>query len=407
MSHLRGGGHCSVYRARNTIFPVFRSVPVFQGRPPSPCFLVLAALIEVTGLPTPAAAFESRATLNAPMTNAATRAARGAVIVLALAAAFGAGVSARRFGRRDEATSADLLRGFLIDYHQVCHETFDRERPFARLRRFGQASVAGIASDDAELARACDEFTRIGAATLRRFASRARALGERRAAVSIERLTRDVERLLAATRHALPPALADLITRLFDRMSRLADTCAEVYTRIAWRAPCRMGLEVSEALAAKLAHLERQGIRVRVSLGTLGSEPVLFEPAALRALVAELIENAARAVQDVAYPEILIGLSGAAADSRRLVLRVTDNGPGIPWDRREALFAGRISQRAGGGFGLAHARAIAASWLGDLSLAADEGRGATFELHLRRLGAFDGEARGHRRAESLLEVAAR
>src|SRR5690349_4512116 len=117
MSHLRGGGHCSVYRARNTIFPVFRSVPVSQGRPPSPCLLVLAALIEVTGLPTPAAAFESRATLNPPMTNAAPPAATGAVIAMALAAAFAAGVVARRLVRRDEAVPADLSHAFLIDYH--------------------------------------------------------------------------------------------------------------------------------------------------------------------------------------------------------------------------------------------------------------------------------------------------
>jgi signal transduction histidine kinase len=343
------------------------------------------------------------------MTDAASRTTSGVVIVMALAAAFGAGVGARRFFRRDDAAPTDLARAFLIDYHQVLHETFDHERPFARLRRCGQANVAAIASDDAELARACDEFTRIGAATLRRFASRARRLGERRAAAAIERLTHDVERLLAETRHAPPSAIADMMTRLFERMTALAGACAGAYARIASRAPCRAGLEISEALAAKLAHLERQGIQVRVSLGPPGGEPVLFEPAALRSLVAELIENAARAVQDVAHPEILVSLTSVAADSRWLVLRVADNGPGISRDRREGVLAGTDSHRGtDGGFGLAHARATAASWLGALTLEDGEGPGAVFELHLRRLGAIDEEARGgHRREQVLLELAAR
>ena len=146
---------------------------------------------------------------------------------------------------------------------------------------------------------------------------------------------------------------------------------------------------------------------MRAFVNADGAEPVLFEPAALRSLVAELIENAVRSLAGVANPEIRVTVARVSADSRWLMVRVADNGPGIARERRESVFGGRDAMRANGGFGLAHARAVAASWLGDLSLADVEGPGAAFELHVRRLCAIEGEARGHRRGDRLLEGAAR
>ena len=63
------------------------------------------------------------------------------------------------------------------------------------------------------------------------------------------------------------------------------------------------------------------------------------------------------------------------------VCRVSDEGPGIATERRDHIFAGGASTRAGGsGVGLRHARALAASCDGHLVLLESALPGAHFEL---------------------------
>jgi signal transduction histidine kinase len=80
-------------------------------------------------------------------------------------------------------------------------------------------------------------------------------------------------------------------------------------------------------------------------------------------------------------PRIQVSL--AAADNACLV-RVADNGPGLPERARERLFQpfSGSSRAEGAGLGLAIARELAVGHGGDLSLAASGPEGATFEVRL-------------------------
>ncbi len=63
-----------------------------------------------------------------------------------------------------------------------------------------------------------------------------------------------------------------------------------------------------------------------------------------------------------------------------VVFSVSDEGPGVPPERRRTLFDGGVTTRAGGaGIGLRHAAALARSLGGTLTLV-DSSRGARFEL---------------------------
>ncbi|HEX2781300.1 MAG TPA: HAMP domain-containing sensor histidine kinase, partial [Gemmatimonadaceae bacterium] len=79
------------------------------------------------------------------------------------------------------------------------------------------------------------------------------------------------------------------------------------------------------------------------------------------------------------------------ADGKEIRLRVSDTGPGIPADKREAIFSpftqlGRSlsNPRGGAGLGLSISRGLAAAMGGSLTVESEEGNGSTFTLTLRR-----------------------
>lgn len=74
----------------------------------------------------------------------------------------------------------------------------------------------------------------------------------------------------------------------------------------------------------------------------------------------------------------------AESDDVEIVLRVRDEGPGVPSDRRDRVFArGRSTRNGGAGIGLSHARALARRNGGDLTLEPSKS-GACFALRWPR-----------------------
>ena len=74
----------------------------------------------------------------------------------------------------------------------------------------------------------------------------------------------------------------------------------------------------------------------------------------------------------------------AESDGDRLLIRVDDDGPGIPQSILPSLFKPFASTKAGGtGLGLALARKVIEAHGGRISLASREGSGTTVTLTLR------------------------
>ena len=107
----------------------------------------------------------------------------------------------------------------------------------------------------------------------------------------------------------------------------------------------------------------------------------------IRIVLRNLIENAVKySLPDSAPVEV-----SAAVDDGQVVLRVTDNGPGVPEEDRPSLFEpffrvnrSRSKTPAGYGLGLSICKRIVEAHGGTIALQPNAGRGATFIVTLRR-----------------------
>ncbi len=122
--------------------------------------------------------------------------------------------------------------------------------------------------------------------------------------------------------------------------------------------------------------------RTPVGSTVLGDPWVAGDADALRRLVANLLDNAARHARSAVT--VTVDLDGSEA-----VLVVSDDGAGVPPTEAEHIFErfvrldeSRARDAGGAGLGLAIARAIATEHHGDLRLAPTTGAGAEFVLRL-------------------------
>jgi signal transduction histidine kinase len=109
------------------------------------------------------------------------------------------------------------------------------------------------------------------------------------------------------------------------------------------------------------------------------------DPEQLHRVLVNLLRNGREAIQGASAPRTP-GLIQVAAERRDglIVLRVSDNGPGLPPRALERLFQPFSgSARPGGtGLGLAISRELVKANGGDLTLTANSSDGAVFELSL-------------------------
>jgi signal transduction histidine kinase len=145
---------------------------------------------------------------------------------------------------------------------------------------------------------------------------------------------------------------------------------------------------VTDVAQSTMSVLEGTGIRLSLSLP---AEParITADPEMLERALANLLQNAVDAVRGQPSPRIAIELT---TDKTETILRMRDNGPGIPVDRIDEVFVPFFTTKEGGsGIGLSLSRQIAAAHHATL-MAVPSDEGACFEL---RLPAADGEPLEH------------
>ncbi len=122
----------------------------------------------------------------------------------------------------------------------------------------------------------------------------------------------------------------------------------------------------------------RQGAGQRIEVAVPAELSVLARPSALREVVAALLDNAAR---HAAGTPVTVTAGSTVADVR---LVVTDRGPGVAPQAREAIFERGVTTRpdVGSGLGLHVARRLARAGGGDLWVQDGDGGGAAFVLVL-------------------------
>ncbi len=176
------------------------------------------------------------------------------------------------------------------------------------------------------------------------------------------------------------PAAAGLRTE----MERLSDFATELLTFSKGVVPRPASLNLAE-FARKVADLARpraESLGVALEMDLPGEAvPVRADPSLIHTVIANLVGNAldALAGAPVEAPRIRVSLERSGS---RVLLRVRDNGPGVPPSILSRLFDPFVTGKPSGvGIGLALSRKIARAHGGDLVLEA-QASGATFLLTL-------------------------
>ena len=166
--------------------------------------------------------------------------------------------------------------------------------------------------------------------------------------------------------------------------------------------PCDMNQIVEEAIALFGGRLE--SITVQRNLEP-DLPPVLADPEAIRRALANLIDNAAEAMQGSLLR--VLGLRTALSeDGAAVEITVSDTGSGLSDEIRERLFLPYYStKRRGTGLGLSIAAKIVQEHGGTISAEANTPKGARFLLRLPLVEPVQPQAPGAEDAETVKGVA--
>ena len=256
----------------------------------------------------------------------------------------------------------------------------DPDDPGASLRPSGRRD---------EIGQAEDELDRMQADLRAALASRARlaALGE-----AVAKINHDLRNMLTSAQIASErlaqsgdPTVARALPRLERALDRAVTLASNVlaYGKSDEAAPALETLWLAPAVeaAAEDAGLTPEGVRLDLHVDARAR--ILTDPDQLHRILVNLLRNAREAIaaQGAGQGAIQVSLDPGEGVS---VIRIADNGPGVPERVQERLFQPFTgSGRAGGaGLGLAIARELAQSQGGDLTLAKSGSDGAVFELRL-------------------------
>jgi len=131
---------------------------------------------------------------------------------------------------------------------------------------------------------------------------------------------------------------------------------------------------------------------------------VMADPEALKRAFGNLIDNAAEAMQQSLYRELL--LSTSLLESGMVELVIADSGSGLTDEMRERLFLPYFStKQRGTGLGLAIAAKIIQEHQGTIRAEKNEPAGARFIIELRPASSVDSDADLQTPADFAAEVA--
>ncbi len=250
----------------------------------------------------------------------------------------------------------------------------------------------GLSGRRDEIGRAEAELDRMQADLRTALISRARlaALGE-----AVAKINHDLRNMLTSAQIASErlamlgdPRVTQALPRLERALDRAVTLATDVlnYGKSQEAAPQPQSVPLLAALeaAGEDAGLTHEGVQLQTAMAT--EEQVQADPEQLHRILVNLLRNAREAIEAGGRPQE--GRVSANLERRddMDVVRLADNGPGVPERALARLFqAFAGSGRPGGaGLGLAISRELAQGHGGDLALAQNGPDGAVFELSLPR-----------------------
>jgi two-component system, NtrC family, sensor kinase len=187
-----------------------------------------------------------------------------------------------------------------------------------------------------------------------------------------EKIVADVEQ-----RGEVAEAIVGESQRLVAMLEELS-----VYASGSQRGLSRQAVALHELVGYVAGHEARDpdGPGLRVEVGPLERSTVFADAYYLRQALDNLVRNAREATESQADGRLSVSLVREGGEA---VVRVADNGPGIPAEAMARIFEPFVSTKGKGmGLGLAICRDIVDAHAGRLEVESAEGVGTTFTLRL-------------------------
>ena len=248
-----------------------------------------------------------------------------------------------------------------------------------------------LSGRDDEIGRAEVELNRMQDDLVVALNSRARlaALGE-----AVAKINHDLRNMLTSAQMASDrlaalgdPKVAQALPRLERALDRAITLATEVMTYGKSREPepkaKPLFLRVALEMAAEDAGLHVAGVTLRTVITP--RERIVADPEQLHRILVNLLRNAREAIEGAGDRngggQVFAELRQGGGNS---VIRLTDDGPGVPERALSNLFQPFVgsARRGGSGLGLAIARELAQGHGGDLDLVESGAGGSVFELTL-------------------------
>jgi signal transduction histidine kinase len=242
-----------------------------------------------------------------------------------------------------------------------------------------------------EIGRAEVELDRMQLDLRAALTSRARlaALGEAVAKINHEMRNMLTSAQMASERLAASgdPVVAGTLPRLERALGRAVTLATNVLTfgRTEEPPPDRRPLPLKAAVEAAAEDAQLTAGHVALANAVDARAQVLADPDQLHRILVNLMRNAREAIDgDLGKAGEGTMTVDLAVEDETSIIRISDDGPGLPERARINLFQPFLgsARRGGAGLGLAISRELAQAHGGDLVLAESTRRGTVFELRL-------------------------
>nr|WP_307352845.1 HAMP domain-containing sensor histidine kinase [Caulobacter ginsengisoli] len=256
----------------------------------------------------------------------------------------------------------------------------DPESPAARIAPSGRRDEIGRAERELDLMQ-----TDLIAALNSR--ARLASLGE-----AVAKINHDLRNMLTSAQIASErlaaigdPQVARAMPRLERALDRAITLATDVltYGKTQEAAPEARPMALVPALtvAAEDAGLSTRGVRLRTAISE--EAQVNADPDQLHRILVNLLRNAREAIEEAGRTTGEVAVTLVQHDGASLI-RLADDGPGVPQRALAALFQPFTgsARRGGTGLGLAISRELAQAHGGDLELVKTGPQGSIFELRL-------------------------
>jgi signal transduction histidine kinase len=178
----------------------------------------------------------------------------------------------------------------------------------------------------------------------------------------------------------LPDKMNQLANTLIQQIDSLSRIATEFSNFAKMPKPTLAPTDVDQVCSNSISLYSQDQAYISYKIGP-GNKNVMADPEQLGRVLTNLIQNAIQAIPDDREPRIEV--ETLLVEEGRAIIRVTDNGSGIPEAEQEKIFEPNFTTKSSGmGLGLAIVKGIIHGFNGDIVFVSDTHYGTTFTVSI-------------------------